>query len=774
MLLYYRGSCRTRRSSLAAGMALALAGRTAGLVPVIRAPAANTAACRTASRCCSSTCLRTDTLVKATSGATYTGSTPVRLYCRRRGWVTGSASSSSVSFRKFAAAGPFSVGARIMCTSSSSVAESTNHDVDSSSGLGEELSAGDLALSAQIKAKGDDIRDLKDGGASKDDLRPHIEELLELKQLFVKATGDQWGAAADGGKAKKSNKEGRKSGDKQQQPTKQMDTRKADKARKLSASDAAEQARLDGAEQARVEAAARDALQDLPRVLYPSKAQLEAGAEEPAKIGDYILHKSEHETGRVFSRIKDLGVDGGVSVGEQVWVRGRVHQVRGTGGSTFLVLRQDAVSTVQAVHFKDRANPEDSKRREPLPPSPMIKYVASLPLETVVDVKGKLVEANVKSCTQGAVEIQIERVHAVSRAAVLLPFSIEDAARSEEEVEASQETDRPFPRLGQDLRLDNRWLDLRTPANNAIMRLQSGVCQLFREALYSQDFVEIRTPKIIPGESEGGAGVFTTDYFGRQACLAQSPQLYKQMAISADLGRVFEIGPVFRAENSNTRRHLCEFTGLDLEMSITDHYNEVILVLHNTFKTIFSGLEQRFEKELEAVRLQYPSEAVAFTEEPLVVHWEDGIKMLRDAGHKVGDFDDLSGAQELALGGLVKDKFGSDFFFLDRFPSAVRPFYTMPCPDDSRYSNSYDLILRGQEICSGAQRCHDADMLVDVLKEKGVPPEPLADYINAFRHGCPPHGGGGVGLERIVFLYLGLDNVRKASMFPRDPSRCTP
>ena len=159
-------------------MALALAGRTAGLVPVIRAPAANTAACSTASRCCSSTCLRTDTLVKATSGATYTGSTPVRLYCRRRGWVTGSASSSSVSFRKFAAAGPFSVGARIMCTSSSSVAESTNHDVDSSSGLGEELSAGDLALSAQIKAKGDDIRDLKDGGASKDDLRPHIEVMF--------------------------------------------------------------------------------------------------------------------------------------------------------------------------------------------------------------------------------------------------------------------------------------------------------------------------------------------------------------------------------------------------------------------------------------------------------------------------------------------------------------------------------------------------------------------------------------------------------------------
>ncbi|CAM9806360.1 unnamed protein product, partial [Choristocarpus tenellus] len=190
----------------------------------------------------------------------------------------------------------------------------------------------------------------------------------------------------------------------------------------------------------------------------------------------------------------------------------------------------------------------------------------------------------------------------------------------------------------------------------------------------------------------------------KRACLAQSPQLYKQMAISADLSKVFEVGPVFRAEKSNTRRHLCEFTGLDLEMAIRDHYNEVIEVLHKTFKHIFGGMEERFGAELKAIREQYPSEAVVFTEEPVVVHWEDGIKMLREAGHQADDFEDLSGAQELALGTLVKEAFGTDFFFLDRFPSAIRPFYTMPCPDDNRYSNSYDLLLRGQEICSGAQR----------------------------------------------------------------------
>jgi len=374
------------------------------------------------------------------------------------------------------------------------------------------------------------------------------------------------------------------------------------------------------------------------------------------------------------------------------------------------------------------------------------------------------------------VEVAIERIHAVSKAEAILPFLVEDAARSEAEVDASQDTDRPFPRLGQEIRLDHRWMDLRAPANNAIMRIQSAICQLFREYLYSQGFIEIHTPKLIEGESESGAEVFKTDYFGRTVSLAQSPQLYKQMAISSDLTRVFEIGPVFRAENSNTRRHLCEFTGLDLEMAIHDHYLEALEVVHNMFKHIFNGLETRYAKELSVVREQYFSEPVTFTEEPCVLHWPEAIEMLRERGFDMGDgLDDLNGAQELALGAAVKEKYGTDFYMLDKYPSGVRPFYTMPDPDDSRFSNSYDMFLRGQEICSGAQRCHDPDMLVGILKEKGVvPSKGLEAYIDSFRHGVSPHAGAGIGLERVVFLYLGLDNVRKASMFPRDPNRCTP
>jgi aspartyl-tRNA synthetase len=406
----------------------------------------------------------------------------------------------------------------------------------------------------------------------------------------------------------------------------------------------------------------------------------------------------------------------------------------------------------------------------------MIQYLKSLTVESIIDIQGTLSEANVKSCSVSHVELSIQRIHCVAKATPVLPFLVEDAARSEAEVEASQDTERPFPRLGQELRLDHHWMDLRAPANNAIMRIQSAVCQLFREALYTQGFVEIHTPKLIAGESESGAGVFTTDYFGTTACSAQSPQLYKQMAISSDLTRVFEIGPVFRAENSNTRRHLCEFTGLDLEMAIHDHYMETLEVVHTMFKHIFQGLETRWAKELQVIREQYDSEPVTFTDEPCVLHWPEAMEILQSEGFDIGDgMNDLTGAMELALGKVVKEKYGTDFFMLDKYPANIRPFYTMPDPDNDNYSNSYDMFLRGQEICSGAQRCHDPDLVTEILKQKGIEAgEGLQAYIESFRHGVSPHAGAGIGLERVVFLYLGLDNVRKASMFPRDPNRCTP
>jgi len=484
-------------------------------------------------------------------------------------------------------------------------------------------------------------------------------------------------------------------------------------------------------------------------------------------FGDYSTIASQSHTGRVFTTPKTLGTPEGPKPGDTVWLRGRVSSVRAKGNACFMILRSDSFYTVQACHFKDKEQPEESKS--------LIKFVGGIPLESIVDIMGVVASADVKSCSQNNVEIQIRKIFTVSRAPVVLPFLLEDAARSQADIDASANSERPFAGVSQDMRLNNRWLDLRVPANNAIMRIRSGVSLLFREALLAEGFLEINSPKLIAGESEGGSDVFRTDYFGQSACLAQSPQLYKQMAISADLGRVFEIGPVFRAENSNTRRHLCEFTGLDLEMAITEHYDEALGVLHRMFRHIFTGLETRFAKELAVVREQYPSEPVRFTEEPLVIHWWDGMALLKEAGVEVeDDMADLSSAVELRLGQIVKEKYNADFFILDQYPSAVRPFYTMLNPQKKEFSNSYDLFIRGQEICSGAQRCHEAAQLEQQIVTKGINPSPLQFYIEAFKHGVPPHAGAGIGLERVVFLYLGLDNVRKASMFPRDPGRCSP
>lgn len=335
------------------------------------------------------------------------------------------------------------------------------------------------------------------------------------------------------------------------------------------------------------------------------------------------------------------------------------------------------------------------------------------------------------------------------------------------------------PTVTRDTRLDARVLDLRVPPHGCMFRLQSGVCQLFREHLSKNGFTEIHTPKLIGGASEGGAEVFRTDYFGRPACLAQSPQLYKQMAICGDMGRVFEIGPVFRAEKSDTHRHLCEFTGLDIEMEIYEHYTEVLDVLDALFVAIFDGLESRYSDELATVRAKWnvPNFKYRSGGAPnLRLDWPDAIAMLRADGVEIGDYEDLSTEKEKRLGKLVMDKYDTDFFMLLRFPSAIRPFYTMSDPADGKYSNSFDIFMRGEEIVSGAQRIHDVDMLkaraVAMLGEDGV--ESISGYMDAFRYGAWPHGGAGVGLERVVMLYLAVGNVRECSMFPRDPRRLTP
>jgi aspartyl-tRNA synthetase len=246
------------------------------------------------------------------------------------------------------------------------------------------------------------------------------------------------------------------------------------------------------------------------------------------------------------------------------------------------------------------------------------------------------------------------------------------------------------------------------------------------------------------------------------------------MAIAADFERVFEIGPVFRAEDSNTHRHLTEFTGMDFEMAFSEHYHEVLDVVGELFVHIFKGLSTKFADEVAVVNQQFEREPFKWLEPTLRLEWPEAIAMLREAGEEIGDFEDISTPQEKLLGKLVKAKYDTDFYILDKFPLCIRPFYTMPDPNNEAYSNSYDLMMRGEEIMSGAQRIHDPTLLEERAASHGLAMDEIKAYVDAFRYGCPPHAGGGVGMERVVMLFLGLPNIRKTSLFPRDPKRMTP
>ena len=246
------------------------------------------------------------------------------------------------------------------------------------------------------------------------------------------------------------------------------------------------------------------------------------------------------------------------------------------------------------------------------------------------------------------------------------------------------------------------------------------------------------------------------------------------MVLCSDFNKVFEIGPVFRAEDSNTNRHLCEFTGLDVEMTFKHHYFEVLDVLADMLTHIFEGLEERFQKELGTVREQYPFEPFKCKKPVVRIDFKDAVKLLAENGYQQEPLQDLNTENEKALGQLVKKIHDTDFYMLYHYPTNARPFYTMLDPEDPNYTNSYDFFMRGEEITSGAQRIHDPELLAERATHHGIPVATIQDYIDAFKYGVQPHGGCGIGLERVVKLFCGIHNIRKCSYFPRDPKRLKP
>lgn len=618
------------------------------------------------------------------------------------------------------------------------------------------------AAMAKVTEAGDAVRDAKAAGAGKDEVMALVTALNEAKAV---ATG--LGAVFEQpkkSKSKKSKKDKGETGDKKGPSAKEL--RKLERERKMK--EAAEaKAKKEGDKKA---------------------TQAAAEAETASRFGDLPLNQSQTFTGREWTRIADLGPG---HVNRTVLVRARVHTTRLQGAKMAFILLRQGVHTVQALVRVSGI---------------MVAYVDTLPKESIVDVEAKVLAAPepVTSATKETIELHIETIFCVSKAHPELPFQLDDAARvidgehdDDDEIDepaesakaaaaeegggaaasagAGDDGERVGPKVKRSTRLDHRWIDLRIPANQAIIRIVGGVAQLFREFLVARDFVEVMTPKLLGGASEGGAEVFKLSYFGEDACLAQSPQLYKQMmAVGADFGRVFEVGPVFRAENSNTHKHLTEFHGLDMEMCFNEHYHEVLNVFSDMFVFIFDNLKKRYAVEIEAVRKQFPFEDLKYSSPSLVITFDEGMQLLREAGFKPNPDKDPGAEEERALGKIVKEKYGTDFFIMDKYPAAARPFYSMPDPLNPRLSNSYDMFMRGEEILSGAQRVHDPELLAKQAAAKGVPPESIKPYIDSFRHGASPHGGGGIGLERVVMLFLGLHDVRRCTTFTRDPRRLAP
>ncbi|RSH89279.1 aspartate--tRNA ligase dps1 [Saitozyma podzolica] len=514
-------------------------------------------------------------------------------------------------------------------------------------------------------------------------------------------------------------------------------------------------------------AAERAAREEEERKAREAKESLDNAKQNYGKLP---LHQSQERNGRSFLKFNKLSKD---LVGQPVIFRARLHNMRPQGAKiVFLTFRQQT-HTMQGVLVISGEKDEHQVSKQ------MLKYAQSIPSESIVLVEGVIKAAEVKSCTIQDAEVQVRKLFTAVEVNEL-PFSIDDAARPEADFQRMETEDVQFARVSLPTRLDNRVMDLRTPTNQAIFRLQSGVCQLFRDYLNSEGFVEIHSPKLQGAATESGASVFKVQYFNSTAFLAQSPQLAKQMCIAGDMERVYEIAPVFRAEDSNTHRHMTEFVGLDLEMAIEEHYHEVLDVLDNLFLSIFRGLKETFSHEIDVIKKQFPCDDFLFLEKTLRLPFKEGMKMLREAGatdsegNPIGEMDDMSTENEKLLGRLVREKYHTDYFILDKFPLAIRPFYTMPDAVDSTLSNSYDFFMRGEEILSGAQRIHDADFLVERMKVAGIDPASMQGYLDAFKLGAPPHGGGGIGLERVVMLYLKLGNIRRASLFPRDPKRLAP
>ncbi|GAP15622.1 nondiscriminating aspartyl-tRNA synthetase [Longilinea arvoryzae] len=427
-------------------------------------------------------------------------------------------------------------------------------------------------------------------------------------------------------------------------------------------------------------------------------------------------------------------------IGEEVKIQGWLQVLRDQKKMQFLVVR-DTTSTVQVAFWKGND-------------AALAEQISTLTTESALTITGTVVDNPVVKL--GGLELQLASLEVNNLAESPMPF------------EPYGDT---LPQL--DFRMDWRYLDLRRKENLLLFQVQTTAEFAMREFCQQNRFVEIHTPKIVGAPSESGAELFTIEYFDRKAYLAQSPQFYKQMAMAAGFERVFEIGPVFRADPSFTSRHMTEFTGVDMEISWTQSHEDVMAIQERWLNHIYQRVK---DVHGEQIREVFNHEIVVPTLPFPRIPMAEVIQILKQRGYqlpadKKGDIDP-GGEREIAA--YVKEKYNHDFVFVTDWPITARPFYHMRHPNNPNLTMSYDLIANGLEITTGAQREHRPEILKKQALEKGLHLEPIQFYLDFFRFGCPPHGGFGLGLSRLLMVMLGLNNIRESVFLFRGPTRLIP
>lgn len=424
-----------------------------------------------------------------------------------------------------------------------------------------------------------------------------------------------------------------------------------------------------------------------------------------------------------------LSSDLAARVGERVVVQGWVHRRRRLAGASFLIVR-DRGGLTQVV-VKDEA---------------VLRQLDQLGEETVVEVEGMVV-ANEKA--RAGFEVIDPEIRPLGSPALTPPVELW----------------RPTLAASLPVLLDHAPVVWRHPKQQAIWRLGAASMHGFRRTLDEQGFVEIQTPKVVGSSTESGANVFTLDYFGRPAYLAQSPQFYKQMMVGV-FERVYEAGPVFRAEPHDTARHLAEYVSLDVEFGFIQDHLDVLTVLRSVVAGMLDEVRSTAAADAELAGAMLPE----VPETIPVIHFSQALRIVEASPGEA----DLAPEHERRLGEWASEKYRSDFLAVEGYPARKRPFYTHPQPDDPYWTNSFDLIFRGMELVTGGQRLHRYEDYLAALHERDEPTEPYEYYLQVFRHGMPPHGGFAIGLERWVARLMEVDNVRRVALFPRDLNRVSP